>query len=133
MFTDFDPDQYELEARVRWGDTDAYRESARRTAAYREPEWAQIRAEAQQLSEDFAALMGAGEPATGAGARSVAERHREHLAKWFYPVPTQMHRNLAEMYVADSRFAANYEQVAGGLASYVRDAIVANADVTDRQ
>jgi hypothetical protein len=31
------------------------------------------------------------------------------------------------MYVADPRFAATYEKVEPGLASYVRDAIVANA------
>ena len=31
------------------------------------------------------------------------------------------------MYVADDRFAANYEKHAKGLAQYFRDAIVANA------
>ena len=36
-----------------------------------------------------------------------------------------MHRGLAEMYVADPRFAAHYDAVAPGLARYVRDAIVA--------
>ena len=34
MFTDFDPAAYEGEARERWSDTEAYRESARRTASY---------------------------------------------------------------------------------------------------
>lgn len=32
------------------------------------------------------------------------------------------------MYVADPRFTATYEQIAPGLATYVHDAIVANAD-----
>ena len=36
MFEDFDPTPYEQEARERWGHTDAYRESARRTAGYGE-------------------------------------------------------------------------------------------------
>ena len=44
-FGDFDPSQYEEEARRRWGDTDAYRESARRTAGYRKADWEQIRRE----------------------------------------------------------------------------------------
>jgi MerR family transcriptional regulator, thiopeptide resistance regulator len=39
-----------------------------------------------------------------------------------------MHRGLGEMYVADPRFTAHYEQQAPGLAQYVRDALVANAD-----
>jgi hypothetical protein len=38
-----------------------------------------------------------------------------------------MHRALGEMYVADPRFAANYEKIEPGLAAYVRDAIAANA------
>jgi hypothetical protein len=32
------------------------------------------------------------------------------------------------MYIADERFASTYERQAEGLASYFRDAIVANAD-----
>jgi hypothetical protein len=38
-----------------------------------------------------------------------------------------MHRGLAEMYLADPRFTANYENVAVGLAQYMHDAIQANA------
>ena len=35
---------------------------------------------------------------------------------------------LAELYVADPRFRAHYEQVAPGLAQFVHDAIQAAAD-----
>ena len=38
-----------------------------------------------------------------------------------------MHLGLGEMYVADERFARNYERRAEGLAAYVRDAIAAGA------
>ncbi|HET9103082.1 MAG TPA: MerR family transcriptional regulator [Solirubrobacteraceae bacterium] len=128
MFEGFDPSRYEAEARQRWGDTDAYRESARRTAGYGEAEWAQIRAQAQANVDALAAAMAAGEPADGERARSLAQEHRAHISRWFYPVSPAMHRNLAEMYVADPRFTASYEQVAPGLAAYVRAAILANAD-----
>jgi MerR family transcriptional regulator, thiopeptide resistance regulator len=39
-----------------------------------------------------------------------------------------MHRGLAEMYIADERFAGTYEREAEGLAAYVHAAILANAD-----
>ena len=39
-----------------------------------------------------------------------------------------MQRALAEMYVTDERFTKHYEDLAPGLAAYVHDAIVANAD-----
>ena len=38
-----------------------------------------------------------------------------------------MHAGIAEMYVTDPRFTRTYEDVAPGLARYVRDAVVANA------
>jgi MerR family transcriptional regulator, thiopeptide resistance regulator len=130
MFDDLDP--HEEEARERWGHTDAYRESARRTAAYGDAEWAEIRAEADAVKAAFATLMADDEPATGERAQAVAERHRQHITRWFYPVSAQMHCNLGEMYVADPRFTAHYEKVAPGLADYVRAAVNANADAQER-
>ena len=58
---------------------------------------------------------------------AVAERHREHISRWFYPCSPAMHRGLAEMYVADERFRETYEREADGLAAYLHDAILANA------
>ena len=77
---------------------------------------------------EFVVLMRAGEAATGEPARALAERHRRHITRWFYPCSPQMHRGLAEMYIADERFARNYDREAPGLARYVHDAIIANAD-----
>jgi DNA-binding transcriptional MerR regulator len=127
MFEGFDHSEYEAEARERWGHTDAYAESARRTAGYGDREWALIRAEGESIVDDFASLMRAGEEPSGERARAVAERHRQHLSVWFYECSFAMHRGLAEMYVADARFAGSYESVASGLAQYVHDAVVANA------
>jgi DNA-binding transcriptional MerR regulator len=132
MFDDFDPAEYEDEARERWGHTDAYRESARRAKRYGDAEWAEIRAEADAVLAGFAAAQRNGEPADSPVTRAVAERHRQHITRWFYPVSPTMHRNLAEMYIADPRFTANYERVAPGLAGYVRAAILANADDQER-
>jgi MerR family transcriptional regulator, thiopeptide resistance regulator len=128
MFDGFDHSKYEAEARERWGHTDAYQESTRRAAGYGEEEWRTIRAEGDEITRDFAALLAAGEPASGDSARAVAERHRQLIARWFYPCSPELHRRLGEMYVADARFARNYEKVAAGLAEYVRDATIANAE-----
>jgi MerR family transcriptional regulator, thiopeptide resistance regulator len=130
MFEGFDPSEYEDEARERWGHTEAYQESARRTRGYGQAEWDAIRREGAEIVDELVALMRAGEPATGAAARALAERHRERLSRWFYPCSPQMHRGLAEMYVADERFRRNYEREAEGLATYFHDAIVANAGST---
>ncbi|MFL5831150.1 MAG: MerR family transcriptional regulator [Solirubrobacteraceae bacterium] len=128
MFDGFDPSEYEQEVRERWGHTEAYRESTRRAAAYGETEWREIRAEAEEITREFGELKAAGEPADGQRARALAERHRRHIARWFYDCPPAMHRGLGQMYTDDERFARNYETVAPGLAAYLRDAFAANAE-----
>lgn len=128
VFGDFDPDQYEDEARERWGDTDAWAESKRRTARYDKAQWQAIQAEAAAISERFVALMAAGVAPASPEAMAVAEDHRQHIGRWFYDCSLEMHRGLGEMYVADERFTANIDQAAPGLATYMRDAILANAD-----
>jgi DNA-binding transcriptional MerR regulator len=127
MFDGFDAAQYEDEVRERWGHTEAYRESARRTASYGEDDWGRIAAEADGVNDAFAALLADGAAPDGDAARAVAERHREHISRWFYACSPEMHRGLAEMYVADTRFTKYYEDRAAGLAQFVHDAIVANA------
>jgi MerR family transcriptional regulator, thiopeptide resistance regulator len=128
MFDGFDPADYEDEVRERWGDTDAYRESARRTASYDEADWREIRSEWDAIVAELAAAMVAGEPADGEPAMAAAERHRQHISRWFYECPPAMHRGLGRMSADDPRFARNYDAVAPGLAVYVRDAFAANAD-----
>ena len=58
----------------------------------------------------------------------LAEEHRAQITRWFYDCSYQIHRGLADMYVADPRFTEHYERQAPGLAGYVRAAIHANAD-----
>lgn len=128
MFESFDNSQLEDETRRRWGNTEAYRQSRKRAARYGAAEWAEIRAEAEERLRALAELMRAGEPASGERARTAAERHRQHIDRWFYECSPQMHRGLANLFVTDGRFKRNYEQVAEGLAQYVHDAIVANSE-----
>jgi DNA-binding transcriptional MerR regulator len=127
MFTGFDPIQHQDEVRERWGHTNAYKESARRVASYREQQWGEIEAEAREIERLFAELKRSGQPADGEPARAAAEQARLHIDRRFYPCSREMHRALGEMYVADPRFAATYEKAEPGLAAYVRDAIAANA------
>lgn len=127
LFGDFDPAEHEQEAKERWGDTEAYRESQRRTRTYAKDDWRRMRDERQEIETALAAAMADGEPAGGPRAMEVAERHRRHLEEWFYDCPPAMHRGLGDMYVADPRFKAHYERLAPGLAQYLHDAIHASA------
>ena len=124
----FGDGEWAREAEERWGDADAWAESKRRTAAYTKSDWVRIKDEADANVAEFAAAMAAGETADSPRALAAAEAHRQHICRWFYDCGYDIHRCLGQMYVDDERFTANYDSVAGGLARYVRDAIVANAN-----
>jgi MerR family transcriptional regulator, thiopeptide resistance regulator len=119
--------EWAQEAGQRWGDTEAFRESQRRTAAYTKQDWIEIRDESFAINREFLAAMTAGEPADGPRAMAAAERHRQHISRRFYDCGHDMHRGLAELYLADQRFGRNYDDMAPGLAQYVHDAMLANA------
>lgn len=127
VFGDTHPEEYTEEARQRWGDTDAYRESQRRTASYTKEDWQRIKDEEQDLVSRLADLMASGAEPESAAARELAEEHRQQICRHFYTCSPRMHTALAEMYVADQRFTAHYDEHRPGLAGYLRDAILANA------
>ncbi|WP_329327582.1 MerR family transcriptional regulator [Streptomyces luteogriseus] len=122
-----DPEQYAEEVEERWGDTDEYADSQRRTASYTKEDWKRIQAEAADWGERYGALMSADEPPTGEAAITLAEEHRQHICTWFYECTYEIHRCLGEMYVSDERFKAFYDALRPGLAEHLRDAIAANA------
>jgi DNA-binding transcriptional MerR regulator len=126
-FGDFDPDTHATETKERWGDSDAFRESQRRTARYTKADWQRMKDESAVPIDALLVAMRAGRPADSIEAMDAAEQHRQHISRWFYECTTQIHVGLGEMYVADPRFTATYEKIAPGLATYLRDAILANA------
>lgn len=128
VFGDFRPEDHAEEAEQRWGDTQAWAQSQRRTASYRKQDWLAIKAQGDTIERDLATALGEGVDPTSDRATAVAERHRQHISRWFYDCPHEMHVGLGELYVEDERFRAHYEQIAPGLAVFTRDAIRANAD-----
>jgi DNA-binding transcriptional MerR regulator len=127
LFDGFDPSEHEDEARERWGNTDAYKESHRRTRGYTKADWERMGEEMNAINQELLAQMRAAAPADAPAVQALVERHRLHIDRWFYPCSVEMHAGLGEMYVADPRFTANLDKVAPGFARYLRDAIVASA------
>jgi MerR family transcriptional regulator, thiopeptide resistance regulator len=128
LFGDGFSEEYAAEAEQRWGETDAWKQSQRRTSKYTKQDWVQIKAEMEAAGTAFVAAMDAGLPATSEEAMDAAEQSRLQIEKWFYDITPEFHRGLGDMYIADPRFTKTYEDIKPGMAQYVRDAIHANAD-----
>ncbi|POX55707.1 MerR family transcriptional regulator [Streptomyces sp. Ru71] len=127
VFGDHDPEQYADEVRERWGDTEQYRQSQRRTASYTKEDWKRITQELDAIHGRMADLLGQGVPAGSEAAMDVAEEHRLFICSSYYDCSHELHACLGQMYVDDPRFTATYENIRTGLAVYMRDAIKANA------
>lgn len=126
VFGDFDPSQYEEEVKERWGDAEAHKESARRTARYTKADWQRFKEESEEINSAIAALMDEGVRPDDSRAMQAVERHRLQIDRWFYPCSREMHAELGKMYVADPRFTATYEKIRPGMARYVCEATAAN-------
>ncbi|MGP3968407.1 MerR family transcriptional regulator [Streptomyces sp. 6N223] len=127
VFGEFDPGEYGEEVERRWGGTDAYRESKRRAAAYTKEDWLRIKREGEELNQRLAELMDSGAGAETGAAMDLAEEHRQQICRNFYDCGYELHRGLAELYVADERFTRTYEAIRPGLAAFLSEAILANA------
>ena len=130
IFDGFDPDQYAAEAKQRWGHTDAYKISARRTKSYTEADWQQMKDEQAAIYADALAAREAGVRPDEPRAMDVAERHRLSIDRWFYPCGLQMHCGLADLWEADRRYADNIDKFGAGLTEYLAAAVRANAKRT---
>lgn len=131
MFDGFDQSKYEEEARQRWGHTDAYKESTRRAKLYTKDDWAAIKAEWDAIESGIASLMD-GSPSDPA-VLTLVERHRRLISDRFYDCTLEIYRGLAEMYVADDRFAAHYDAIRPGMAVFMRAAMLAYCNEADQR
>jgi len=131
MFDGFDHTQYKDEVEARWG-AKAYADSDawwRGLGAEGQKEWKERLA---GLMEDWRAAAASGASPESDTAQTLAARH----ADWLRAIPgtpgypeapaKEYMLGLAEMYVADERFGANYGGPDG--AAFVRDALRAYAE-----
>jgi MerR family transcriptional regulator, thiopeptide resistance regulator len=118
-------DQYAKEAKERWGNTDAYKQSQEQVKKMTKVDFARIQKEGDDLMREIVLNMSKGPESKE--VQALIERHYNNL-RTFYEPNLEMYRGLAEMYVADPRFTAYYEKYVKGLVQFMRDAMVYYTD-----
>jgi hypothetical protein len=76
-----------------------------------------------EIFESLKNLVKTDDPASEA-AQEMAAKHKDWLKYSWNSYSKETHAGLAEMYVADERFASYYDKVAEGGAKFIRDAIL---------
>lgn len=126
LYEGFDHTRYDQEARERWGDPVVDRGTARWESMTEDQRRTHL-AEGEAVSHELADLLAAGVAAEDPRTRPAVARHHRWVSLFWTPDP-EAYRNLGAMYADDPRFAATYDAVAPGLATYLRDAVRAHAD-----
>ena len=116
--------EYENEAKERWGDTDAYRQSSAKSSKYSNADFAAAKIDQEAATELFVYAYGNSLPVDSEKVQEAVIAHRDAISKWFYHCSVEMQRGLAQLYLSDPRFHKYYEGRVTGLAQYVHDAIM---------
>ena len=115
--------KYAAEVKQRWGATDAYEQSERKSARRTETENAAVLAGLDDIFAGFAALRG-GDSASPA-ARAAVEGLKKYISDNMYECTDEILAGLGLMYVGDERFKANIDRHGEGTAQFAADAIAA--------
>ena len=117
--------EYVNEAKERWGDTDAYRQSSAKSSKYSNADFAAAKVDQEAATELFVYAYGNSLPIDSLKTKEAVIAHRAAITKWFYDCSIEMQKQLAIMYIEDPRFKEYYDGRVRGLAQYVHDAIQA--------
>ncbi|MEW2375804.1 MerR family transcriptional regulator [Micromonospora sp. NPDC047812] len=125
----WDPDS-PARARQRYGDTTQWQQYAERSASRSPEEWQAVADAVADLDRALADAMDAGVTPGSPRANQLVERHRAVFTSYF-PLTRQMQVCLGRRYEADPGFAAHYDGIRAGLATWFRQSIDANARAHD--
>lgn len=113
--------KYAEEVRQKYGNTDAYRESEKKTSKYSKDDWTRITADSDRIHNKLAAMMEKG-PEDQRVQAAIGE-WRQHITDNFYNCTPEIFRGLGDLYAADERFTANIDKFKPGLAAFMREAM----------
>ena len=115
--------QYEDEAKQRWGDTDAYKESRAKTVDYSKDKWNDVHGGLNGVFAEFAACRNGGDSADSETAQRLVKKLQEYITSHFYHCTDDILAGLGQMYVCDERFKQNIDSHGEGTAEFVSKAI----------
>jgi DNA-binding transcriptional MerR regulator len=131
LFDGFDPAKYEDEARQRWGDTLAWKESQKRTKGYTREDWTAIRKENTGIVQAIAARMGKGP--SDPQVQKLVKRYHDHINNRYYTCTVEIFRGLADNNVDDPRFTATWEKIKPGMARFMQSAMIEYCNAQQRK
>ena len=116
-------EKYEIEAKEKWGNTDAYKEHAEKTKHYSKDKWNHLAEEMNDVLAEFAVCMKNGKEPGSAEAQNLVKMLQNHITENYYHCTNDILAGLGQMYVADERFKNNIDKHGDGTAEFICEAI----------
>lgn len=133
MFDGFDiteierhKEKYAEETKQKYRNTDAYKESEKKTSKYTKDDWARIVAKGDEIYKKLATLMA--KAPSDPKVQELVKEKRQYITDNFYNCTPEIFRGLGELYVYDERFTANIDKYKSGLAKFLSEAIQCYCD-----
>ena len=114
---------YKLEARSRWGNTDAYREHEQKTKNYTKEKWAEANDGLMAIFAEFATLKNDEFTANSFEVQGLVGKLQDFITENYYTCTDEVLAGLGKMYVADERFKKNIEKYGEGTAKFAAEGI----------
>ena len=114
---------YKIESRSRWGNTDAYREHEQKTKSYTKEKWVEANDGLMAIFAEFAACKDSGASADSNEAQALVVKLQTHITANYYTCTDEILAGLGKMYVADERFKKNIDKYGEGTAEFVSKSI----------
>ncbi|WP_347463867.1 MULTISPECIES: MerR family transcriptional regulator [Clostridium] len=113
--------KYEKEVKERWGNSDAYAESEKKTKNYSKKNWQQINEESKEILKAFADNKD--KAPDSEEVQALVSKWQNFITERFYKCTNEILSGLGEMYLADERFKKNIDKTGEGTAAFMSEAI----------
>ena len=114
---------YENDARERWGDTSAYHEYGQKTKSCTKEKWSEANDGLMAIFAEFAACKQSGANADSNEAQAIVGKLQAHITANYYTCADEILAGLGKMHVADERFKKNIDKYGEGTAEFASEAI----------
>jgi len=114
-------EKYKDEVQEKWGKTDAFAQSNKKTGAYTKEDWKSVKNKSDKIMQKFAQKVGSN-PADS-DIQHLVKEWQDFITDSYYDCTNEILAGLGKMYIADERFTENMDKFGTGTARLMSEAI----------
>lgn len=114
-------EKYAKEVESRWGNTDAYIQSQKKTKEYSKEDWAKVTENMDEILKKFASQIG--NPPESQEVQSLVQEWQQYITDTYYDCTKEILAGLGQMYIMDERFTKNMDKFGEGTTKLISEGI----------